>query len=127
MFILFFFQESGSNIDSNIQSIVLAVVNVIATTAATMLIDRLGRKILLYMSCIVMSMTLFMLGFYFRSRNGQEALEASLNLDHESAITLKSYSWLPLLNLVIYIIGFSIGFGPIPWLIMGEILPGKLR
>lgn len=24
-------------------------------------------------------------------------------------------------------LGFSLGFGPIPWLMMGEILPGKIR
>jgi len=35
--------------------------------------------------------------------------------------------WLPLTCFVIYILGFSLGFGPIPWLMMGEILPAKIR
>ena len=36
-------------------------------------------------------------------------------------------SWLSLVSLIIYIIGFSIGWGPIPWLIMSEIFPSKAR
>lgn len=35
--------------------------------------------------------------------------------------------WLPLLAFVFYVVGFSLGFGPIPWLMLGEILPGKIR
>lgn len=30
--------------------------------------------------------------------------------------------WLPLLSLVMFILAFSIGYGPIPWLMMGECL-----
>lgn len=35
--------------------------------------------------------------------------------------------WLPLASLVVYVLSFSLGFGPIPWLMMGEILPAKIR
>lgn len=35
--------------------------------------------------------------------------------------------WLPLTSLVVYVLSFSLGFGPIPWLMMGEILPAKIR
>lgn len=35
--------------------------------------------------------------------------------------------WLPLTTLVVYVLSFSLGFGPIPWLMMGEILPAKIR
>ncbi len=36
-------------------------------------------------------------------------------------------SWLSLISLIVYIIGFSIGWGPIPWLLMSEIFPSKAR
>lgn len=60
-----------------------------------------------------MIMTLATLGvfFYFKENN------------HD----MTSVSWLPLASFVIYIMGFSLGFGPIPWLMMGEILPAKVR
>lgn len=45
----------------------------------------------------------------------------------ESGSDVTSVSWLPLASLVIYVLSFSLGFGPIPWLMMGEILPAKIR
>lgn len=38
---------------------------------------------------------------------------------------LTEYGWLPLLSFVTLVLGFSTGYGPIPWLMMGEILPGN--
>ena len=35
--------------------------------------------------------------------------------------------WIPLIALVVYVVSFSIGFGPIPWLMMGEIFPSRIR
>ena len=35
--------------------------------------------------------------------------------------------WIPLLALMVYVVSFSIGFGPIPWLMMGEIFPSRIR
>lgn len=43
-----------------------------------------------------------------------------------SGADVSEYGWLPLVSFVIYVIGFSLGFGPVPWLMMGEILPGNL-
>lgn len=35
--------------------------------------------------------------------------------------------WVPILGSLLYILGFSFGFGPVPWLMMGEILPLSIR
>lgn len=35
--------------------------------------------------------------------------------------------WVPLASLMTYVVSFSLGYGPIPWLMMGEILPAKIR
>lgn len=37
------------------------------------------------------------------------------------------FSYLPLVSLIIFMIGFSCGFGSIPFLLMGEILPSAQR
>lgn len=73
--------------------------------------NRLGRKILLYISSTAMVITLATLGTFFYYK--------SLGND------VSTLGWLPLLSFVVYVIGFSIGFGSIPWLMMGEILPGN--
>lgn len=39
----------------------------------------------------------------------------------------KELSWLPLVTLVFYIISFSIGLAPIPWLMVPELTPANHR
>lgn len=107
------FKDAGSTIDENNATIVVGVVNLLSTLIATALIDRLGRKILLYASSTAMIITLATLGTFFYYKH--------LKYD------VSQLGWLPLLSFVIYVIGFSIGFGSIPWLMMGEILPAKIR
>lgn len=60
-----------------------------------------------------MIVALICLGLFFYMKNGGANVEA--------------YGWLPLSSFVVYVVGFSLGFGPIPWLMMGEILPAKIR
>ncbi|XP_050096987.1 facilitated trehalose transporter Tret1 isoform X2 [Anopheles aquasalis] len=107
------FKSAGSTIDENICTIIVGCVNFIATFIATVLIDRLGRKILLYISDVAMIITLMTLGtFFYMKNNGDD---------------VSNIGWLPLAAFVVFVLGFSLGFGPIPWLMMGEILPGKIR
>jgi len=58
-----------------------------------------------------MAVTLITLGTFFNYKN--------------NGYDVSQYGWLPLASFVFFIIGFAIGFGPIPWLMMGEILPGN--
>lgn len=41
--------------------------------------------------------------------------------------TAQNIGWLPLTSLCIYIIAFALGFGPLPWLIMSEVMPKDLN
>ncbi|CAH1407738.1 unnamed protein product [Nezara viridula] len=107
------FKDAGSTIDSNLCSIIVGAVNLASTLVATVLIDKLGRKILLYISNSLMTVTLLILGgFFYGKANGYD---------------MEQYGWVPLPAFVIFIFGFAIGAGPIPWLMMGEILPSKVR
>lgn len=108
------FDDAGSKLDSSIQTTIVGCVNFIATFIATALIDRLGRKVLLYISSVTMIITLTILGAYFFFLN---VLEKDMS----------SVTWLPLASCMLYVLGFSFGFGPVPWLMMGEILPAKIR
>ncbi|XP_070527100.1 facilitated trehalose transporter Tret1 isoform X2 [Cardiocondyla obscurior] len=107
------FQDAGSTIDENLSTIIIGIVNFISTFIAASVIDKLGRKMLLYISAVLMAVTLFALGGFFYVK--------SLGAD------VTAFGWLPLVSLIVYVIGFSLGFGPIPWLMMGEILPAKIR
>lgn len=74
----------------------------------TFLVDRAGRKILLVISSVFMTLMLAALGAYF------------ILLDSKSA-AIESLGWLPLTSLCIHLVAFSVGYGPLPWLLMSEV------
>lgn len=107
------FRDAGSTIDSNLSSIIVGAVNLISTVVATLLIDKLGRKILLYISNTLMGLSLGVLAFFFYYQ--------------EEGKKMTEYGWIPLPAFVVFIFSFAVGAGPVPWLMMGEILPAKVR
>lgn len=90
------------------QTIIVGAVLLLATLLGTTLVDRLGRKVLLILSSTFIGLMLFVLGLYF------------FLLDSESGV-VKNLGWLPLTSTCVYLIAYSIGYGPLPWLIMSEI------
>ncbi|XP_044269397.1 facilitated trehalose transporter Tret1-like [Tribolium madens] len=107
------FQESGSSLNASLCTAIIGLVNFVSTFIAAVFVDRLGRKVLMYTSSVVMAAMLAILGLYFfLLRQGVE---------------LGSFEWLPLSCFIFYVLGFSFGWGPIPWLMMGEILPAVIR
>ena len=106
------FEDAGSSLDDSVATIIVGIVQVVATAASTMLVDRAGRKILLITSDVVMGLSLVMLGAYFF-------------LQEDNNPVYKDIGWLPLISLIIFILAFSLGYGPIPWMMVGEILPPR--
>lgn len=106
------FKKSGGFISPGSCSILVGTVQVIATLVSTILIDKAGRKVLLVVSDFVMCISLATIGLYFYL---------------EKVIDLSAYSFIPVTSVASFIIFFSIGFGPIPWMIMGEIFPSRAK
>ncbi|KAK9700641.1 Sugar transporter [Popillia japonica] len=107
------FLLAGSSIPPHLCTIIVGIVNFVSTFIATVLIDKLGRKVLLYISAVSMGITLAILGAYFYL----------LHIEYDT----EGMGWIPLMSFVVYVLGFSLGFGPVPWLMVGEILPSKIR
>lgn len=59
------FIAAGSKLSSTMCPVIVGVVQVIATYASTMLVDRTGRKVLLLISSTVMGVCLLVLTAYF--------------------------------------------------------------
>lgn len=111
------FISAGSTIPDHWCVIIIGIVQVIATVIASMIIDRVGRKVLLLASAALMTLSLFLLGIYFLLKNKELVTED----------TLTSIGFIPVLSLTLFIIGFSIGMGPIPWLASSEIFPTEVK
>jgi len=109
------FKESGSSLKPSVCTIIIGVSQIIATVFGSLLVDRLGRKILLITSGVGHTVSLGVLGiYYFVNKDLKPEVESSSG-------------WIPIVCLVVFIISFSIGFGPIPWLMIAEMTPISAR
>lgn len=111
------FMSAGSTIPEKVASIIVGAMQFIATLVSTLVVDRMGRRILLLLSAAVMSICAMLLGvfFYLKDRSGMSEDEI-LNI-----------GFLPILSLSIFVIVFSLGFGPIPWMISSEVCPREIK
>lgn len=106
-----FAQTGNTWLNEYWSSIIVAIVQVIATIAGTFLVDRAGRRPLLILSELVMGLSFVALGvfFYLKHIDPQHHIPAGLG-------------WLPLVSVLMFIIAFSLGIGPLSWTVMGEVL-----
>ena len=92
----------------------MAFMQVLCTFIGTVVMDKAGRKMLLIISSVLMLASNLIMGTFFY-------------LQQYYPDTAKTINWLPLFALIIYIASFSFGWGPVPWVLLGEILPSKVR
>jgi len=92
------------------QSVYIGCTNVFFTIVAIALLDKLGRRFFLVAGTSVLTVALVGLGIFF----------ASSGVQH-------SVSWLALACLLVYIMGFAVGLGPVFWLMISEIFPLQMR
>lgn len=90
------------------------IVQVLASGCTPLIVDRLGRKIILLVSAAGMAISLGFLGLFFY-------------LDHQKAEIVSSLSWLPIVSLVGFVIVYCVGFGPLPWAVFGELSRFKFK
>ncbi|KAB7497332.1 Facilitated trehalose transporter Tret1, partial [Armadillidium nasatum] len=108
------FEKAGSNLSSNVSSIIIGLTQIVGTFIGSLLMDRAGRKSLLIFSSSVMIISLTALGIFFYYLKFSPSVAADIG-------------WLPLVSLILYVISFAVGFGPIPWLMMGELFSPEVK
>jgi SP family facilitated glucose transporter-like MFS transporter 8 len=86
------FDAADTGISSNLSSIVLACVNVLATYIAVFTVDNVGRRFLLISSCAIMSICLFLLSFYYMMKSAHLEFVDRLNYLPLSVLSLYSVS-----------------------------------
>ncbi|XP_066836584.1 solute carrier family 2, facilitated glucose transporter member 8 isoform X3 [Anser cygnoides] len=123
--------EDANFKNSRMASVVVGAVQVCFTAVAALIIDKTGRKVLLYISGIIMAVSTALFGLYFKMvlPHGNNSSNADLcfTLNSVSPGTENSLSWLAVVSLGLFVAGFALGWGPVPWLVMSEIFPLKAR
>jgi SP family facilitated glucose transporter-like MFS transporter 8 len=72
------------------------------------------RRVLLLVSCSFGMLSLLTLGLYFLLKE---------QLHHD----VSAIGWLPLVCLIVYISTYCLGIGPLPWVVMSEVLPPNAK
>lgn len=99
-------------------NVLSGVINIGATVIAISLIDRVGRKPLLIVGSVLMTVFLVVLTVVFSLAS--TGADGTLHLGPTAGI-------IALVAANLYIIGFGISWGPIMWVLLGEIFPNKMR
>uniref|UniRef100_UPI00398EEB83 solute carrier family 2, facilitated glucose transporter member 6 n=1 Tax=Pristiophorus japonicus TaxID=55135 RepID=UPI00398EEB83 len=116
----------------------VGMVRLVSVSVAAWLMDKAGRRKLLFVSGAIMFISTLALGVYIKEDELKRNLTATANAsivgaDHPTAEHLLQHNmahWLtfiPLIGIMVYIFGYALGWGPVTWLLMSEILPIKVR
>ncbi|WP_409021761.1 sugar porter family MFS transporter [Dellaglioa sp. P0083] len=88
----------------------IGVANVIVTIVAVLIMDKVNRKVMLVVGAIGMALSLFTLGIAMAySQNSMSA------------------AWIAAIALTVYICFFSATWGPVMWVMIGEVFPLNIR
>ncbi len=101
-----FAQAGFTSLSGDIQAIYVGLANLVATLAAMSVIDKLGRKTLLLIGAVGMTICMGMVAVIFQAGTHQNAL-------------------LPLL--ILYTASFAFSQGAVVWVYLGEVFPTNVR
>lgn len=99
-------------------SVATSVTNVLVTLVAIFLVDRVGRKPILLTGSVLMAVSLALMAVSF----------VFSVTDAEGAVTLPA-PWGPIALVAanVFVIGFGASWGPLVWVLLGEIFPSRIR
>ncbi|XP_067617013.1 uncharacterized protein [Eurosta solidaginis] len=106
------FEASGSAMNSNIATYIVGSVHIVGIAFATFLIERFGRRPLLFSSLFCMSVGMYGFGGYVQF------------LD---AATRSQFDWAPLAFMMVVVFASALGLFGNVFIIIVEIFPAKIR
>ena len=105
---VYLFQKAGIGLDAFTCTVLVGVVRLVATGASSLLVDKLGRKP-------------FLFGAFLTCGIAQTTGGAFLLADIAGA------DWVPLAAVLVFVLAYGLSIGPVPWVLLGELLPMPVR
>lgn len=107
------FDESNSLLTS----VITSVTNVVVTLVAIWLVDRVGRKPILLTGSVLMAVSLATMALAF---------SFAVTVDGEQSLP-GAWGPIALVSANLFVIGFGASWGPLVWVLLGEIFPSRIR
>lgn len=108
------FEEAGTRIGSDFAAMIVGTALIVSSFIAPVLVDKAGRRLLTITSCFGMSIAHFMIGSFFYVKD--------LTTNSTTRI-----SWIPIFSLILYIVSFNFGICSVPWTLVAELFPNKVK
>jgi len=105
------FETVGSSVDKYTCTAIVGVVQLLSTGVSITLVDKAGRRPLLMVSGMLMTISMGSLAVFM----------------YFASSIPDGLGWIPLVSIILAFIGYSVGFATIPFCIMGEVLPARTR
>ncbi|KAK9753920.1 Sugar transporter [Popillia japonica] len=106
-----FFKQMGNNMNPYLASIFLGTVRFCMSMVNTYLLKRFKRRPLVMCSCVGMAICMLVSGLFTKW-----TIEGTT-----------SFTWVPVVCLIFYVITSMIGLLPIPWTMTAELFPLEIR
>jgi sugar porter (SP) family MFS transporter len=103
-------------------TVIIGLVNMLFTVVAFLLVDLLGRKILLLLASFGMGVSLVLLGaaFLVESFGARHLITINLGLQNIQITFM-------LFFVLTYVASFAVAMGPVVWVVISEIFPTRIR
>ena len=121
------FDEAGVKNPKQTAAYAVGATGVLFTVVSMFIVDFVGRKIMLIVSGAGMLLGTVMLGSHFYITRPSLCSNSSLVFDSDAIVCNTHYAPLAIVSLIVFNAAFSIGWGPVPWILLGEYLPLRIR
>lgn len=107
------FHEVSSNLSPIVSSMIVALIQLIGSYIATLLVEKTGRKILLIVSSIGSFLSLTVMGSYYYLKDIQ--------------VDISQFTYTPLLSFSVLVLFTAVGLSTVPFVVIAELVPERLR
>lgn len=121
------FKNAGFGTSASLASVLLGLIKLLATLFTVWRVDDYGRRLLLIVGCSMMTVSLAAVVAGFSQSECSVSGTSVSECDTDDLTISQAWAIVTMLGLIVYISGYQVGFGPIAWLLIGEIFPLSVR
>ncbi|XP_055774867.1 solute carrier family 2, facilitated glucose transporter member 6 [Salvelinus fontinalis] len=122
------FQKTDVFLEPKYDAALVGAIRLLSVVIAASLMDKAGRKALLYTSGFLMFLATLTMNMYSYttpcpSGNLTGTVLPTDLIAQQGEAAFNTITLIPLISTMVFIFGYALGWGPITWLLMSEILP----